>query len=124
MDEGHEAHDEHDDEHGEAEHVELTADHLKAASVEIAEAGRAELQLRTILYGKISSNQDRLAHVAPRYPGVVLETRKRLGDWVKKDEVIAVIESNECLRPYDVKSLIGGTVIAKDITAGEVHCLI
>jgi cobalt-zinc-cadmium efflux system membrane fusion protein len=49
----------------------------------------------------------------------VLETRKRLGDPVEKDEVIAVIESNESLRPYDLRSLINGTVIAKNITVGE-----
>ncbi len=33
--------------------------------------------------------------------------------------MLAVIESNESLSPYEVKSLIGGTVIAKHITLGE-----
>jgi cobalt-zinc-cadmium efflux system membrane fusion protein len=69
--------------------------------------------------GKIVANPDKVAHVTPRYPGVVLEARKKLGDAVKKDEVLAVVESNESLRPYDIKSQIAGRVIKRDAVLGE-----
>ena len=60
-----------------------------------------------------------MTHVIPRYPGVVKQVRKRLGDAVAKDEVMAVVESNDSLQSYEVKSSIAGTVIQKHVTPGE-----
>lgn len=60
-----------------------------------------------------------MTHVIPRYPGIVKKIHKRLGDSVAKDEVVAVVESNESLQSYDVKSSLAGTVIKKDVTQGE-----
>jgi cobalt-zinc-cadmium efflux system membrane fusion protein len=57
--------------------------------------------------------------VIPRYPGIVKKIFKRLGDPVAKDEVMAVVESNESLQSYEVKSSIAGTVIGKDVRQGE-----
>jgi cobalt-zinc-cadmium efflux system membrane fusion protein len=47
------------------------------------------------------------------------EIRKRLGDTVAKDELVAVVESNDSLQPYEVKSSIAGTIIEKHATPGE-----
>ena len=44
---------------------------------------------------------------------------KHLGDEVAKNEVLAVVESNESLQSYPVKAQIAGTVTAKNITVGE-----
>jgi cobalt-zinc-cadmium efflux system membrane fusion protein len=119
-----EAHDEHAHheeagEHGREGHVELTAEARKNANLEIEKAGGAKIKSLLSVYGKIASNEETLAHVQPRFPGVVKEVRKRLGDKVEKGEVLAVVESNESLRPYEIKSEIAGTVIQKDITHGE-----
>jgi cobalt-zinc-cadmium efflux system membrane fusion protein len=57
--------------------------------------------------------------VVPRFPGIAREVRKRLGDAVREGEVLAVIEGNQSLSMYDVKSLISGTVIEKHLTLGE-----
>ena len=108
-----------EDEHAAEGRVELTAKQIENARMVIEEAGAAKLQLGLTLYGRIEPNQDRLARIAARYPGIVREARKRLGDKVEKDEVLAVIESNESLQPYDVTSRIAGTVTAKNITVGE-----
>jgi cobalt-zinc-cadmium efflux system membrane fusion protein len=51
----------------------------------------------------------------------VKEVRKHIGDYVRTGEVLAVIESNEGLVPYQMKSFINGTVIEKHMTLGEVH---
>lgn len=107
------------DEHGAEGRVELTAKQIENARMVIEEAGAAKLRRGLALYGRIEPNQDRLARMAPRYPGIVREARKRLGDKVEKDEVLAVVESNESLQPYDVTSRIAGTVTAKNITVGE-----
>jgi membrane fusion protein, heavy metal efflux system len=47
------------------------------------------------LPGEIALNADMLSHVVPRVAGVVLESRKNLGDPVRKGEVIAVIDSRD-----------------------------
>jgi cobalt-zinc-cadmium efflux system membrane fusion protein len=60
-----------------------------------------------------------MKHVVPRYPGVLKEVRKKLGDRVAKDEVIAVVESNESLQRYEVRSELAGTIIEKHAALGE-----
>jgi cobalt-zinc-cadmium efflux system membrane fusion protein len=69
--------------------------------------------------GEIVPNADGLAHIVPRFPGIARQVHKGLGDPVNKGEVVAVIESNESLSPYEVTSLLSGTVIEKHITLGE-----
>jgi cobalt-zinc-cadmium efflux system membrane fusion protein len=55
----------------------------------------------------------------PRYPGVLKEVRKKLGDRVEQDEVLAIVESNESLQKYEVKSELAGTIIEKHAALGE-----
>ena len=59
--------------------------------------------------------------VTPRFPGVIRSMRKRLGDKVKKDEVLATVESNQSLTTYELKAPIDGTVIDRDGTLGRVR---
>ncbi len=92
---------------------------IKTAGIKIEEAGPAKLRTLVQMTGKIVADPDKVAHVTPRYPGVVLEARKKLGDPVAKDEVLAVVESNESLRPYEIKSQIAGRVIKRDAVLGE-----
>jgi cobalt-zinc-cadmium efflux system membrane fusion protein len=99
--------------------TEIAPEAAAGSGIRIETAGPATIRMRLRLNGRIVPNEDRLAHVAPRYAGVVLEARKRLGERVAKGDVLAVIESNESLRPYEVRSPIGGTVIRKDVTPGE-----
>jgi cobalt-zinc-cadmium efflux system membrane fusion protein len=120
---GGEEHAEHEghghEEHGEEGHIELTPEALKNANLTIEEAAPATIQTSLAVYGKITANEEAIAHVMPRFPGLVKEVRKRLGDAVEKGDLLAVIESNEALRPYEIKSEIRGAVIAKDISLGE-----
>ncbi len=92
---------------------------IKTAGLQIEEAGPAKLRTLLQMTGKIVANPDKVAHVTPRYPGVVLEARKKLGAAVAKDEVLAVVESNESLRPYEIKSQIAGRVLKRDAVLGE-----
>lgn len=105
--------------HGEEGHVALTPEARKNANLKIEDAGTAKIQTLLSLYGKIASNEETMAHVQPRFPGVVKDVKKRLGEPVQKGELLAVVESNESLRTYEIKSEVTGTVIQKDITLGE-----
>jgi cobalt-zinc-cadmium efflux system membrane fusion protein len=110
---------EHHHEHGKEGHVELSAEARKNANLKVEEVAGARIQTRLPVYGKIVSNDETLAHVQPRFPGVVKQVHKRLGDRVEKGDLLAVVESNDSLRAYEIKSEVRGTVIQKDITLGE-----
>lgn len=91
---------------------------LEEFEVEIAVAGPGEIEKSISLPAEVRPNEDRLAHIAPRFPGIARDVRARIGDAVKAGQVLAVIES-EALAPFDLKTQIEGVVIAKHITRGE-----
>lgn len=108
------------DEHTFEKLIQLSPQDLREFDIELDTAVSGKLEMVVKLPGEITYNADHLAHIAPRFPGVVKEVRKQLGDQVKKGEVLALIESSESLSPYEVVSLIEGTIVEKHITAGEV----
>lgn len=105
--------------HGHDEGVKLTDAQVAAAGIELLTAGPRELRDILSLNGTIQPNQETLVKVTPRFPGVIRSMRKRLGDRVKKDEVLATVESNQSLTTYELKAPIDGTVIDRDGTLGE-----
>jgi cobalt-zinc-cadmium efflux system membrane fusion protein len=111
--------DEHDHAGEAAGHVELDAEQIAVAGIEIAVAGPAEIRERVLLNGRIAPDEDAIAHLMARFPGVVRSVHKRLGDPVAAGDVLAVIESNESLHPYELRARMAGTVIAKEISPGE-----
>lgn len=93
-------HDEHDepevlDAHDEGQAIELTPEAIREIGLETAKASAGTVSINIDLPGDIRLNEDQMAHVVPRMKGVVTKVKKRLGDTVKTDEVIAVIESQE-----------------------------
>jgi cobalt-zinc-cadmium efflux system membrane fusion protein len=120
------AHEEHaedahahgDDEEGH-EAVRLTPEAIQASGIALQEAGPRDIEITRSLPGEVVANSDRLAHIVPRFPGITKQVLKGLGDQVREGEPLAVIESNESLSAYEVKSLISGTIIEKHITLGE-----
>lgn len=99
--------------------VVLSAQAAARAGIEIETAGPATLETRLRLNGRVVPNEDRLAHVLPRFAGIVREVRKHIGDPVGKGEVMAVVQSNQSMQAYEVRSEIAGTVIQKHVTPGE-----
>jgi cobalt-zinc-cadmium efflux system membrane fusion protein len=120
---GHRAEESHDEgaegREGHEGRVELAPEAARAAGIEVEAAGPARIARAVPLSGRVATNEDALAHIVPRYPGVAKSVRKRLGDPVAADEILAVIESNESLHPYEVRSRLAGTVIFKEIAPGE-----
>lgn len=104
---------------GHDEGVKLSDAQVAAAGIELLTAGRRELRDTLRLNGSVQPNQETLVKVTPRFPGVIRSMRKRLGDTVRKDEVLATVESNQSLTTYELKATIAGTVIDRDGTLGE-----
>ncbi|MGV7217971.1 divalent metal ion exporter adaptor subunit IhpB [Bradyrhizobium sp. UFLA05-112] len=106
------------DEHG-ADRIRISDVKLAAAGVTLAEAASATLTDTLSFNGVLRANQEAVVQVTPRFPGIAKSIRKRIGDTVAKDELLASIESNQSLTAYDLKAPIGGTLIDRQISLGE-----
>lgn len=71
------------------------------------------------LPAEIHPNDDHLAHIVPRYEGIVTDVLVRVGDTVSEGQTLATIEGDASLAVYPLKTRIAGTVISKHITRGE-----
>ncbi|MGJ4942503.1 divalent metal ion exporter adaptor subunit IhpB [Bradyrhizobium sp. HKCCYLS1011] len=92
---------------------------VAAAEIELAKAASAVLHDSLLLNGMVQANQESLVQITPRFPGVVREVRKRIGDHVEKGDVLAIVESNQSLTPYELKAALAGTIIDRQTTLGE-----
>ncbi len=75
--------------------IHLSAAQIEAANVEVAAVQAGSLARRLSVPGIVTLNADRVARIPAKVVGTVAELRKRLGDEVAEDEVIAVLESRE-----------------------------
>lgn len=110
--------DEHED-HDDEGVVRLKADQLTAIGVTLPVAGPGKIDHGVELLGEVRPNGDMVAHIVPRFPGIVRQVRKTVGDNVQAGEVLATLESNESLAPYELKTQLDGTIIERHITRGE-----
>jgi cobalt-zinc-cadmium efflux system membrane fusion protein len=106
------------DEHG-ADRVFISDAKLAAGGVTLSAARSAVLSETLHLNGMLRANQESVVQVTPRFPGVVRDIRKRIGDAVVKGDQLASIESNQSLTTYDLKGPISGTIIERQISLGE-----
>lgn len=121
----HNEHDEHNDHEGHDEHevehqLRISEKEMEEFDIKLTTAVPGKLKRHVELPGEIVPDPECLAHMIPRFPGVVQEIRKKIGDKVEHDEVLAIIENNESLVPYEVRSLINGVVMDIHLTRGEV----
>ena len=102
-----------------ADSVALSDAKIEAAGIELAKASTGVLRDSLLLNGIVQPNQESLVQVTPRFPGIVRDVRKLIGDVVQKGDVLAVIESNQSLTQYELKASLAGTVIDRQISLGE-----
>lgn len=118
------AHDDHGhgDEYGEHEEgkAEIAPDAAKNAGVKTEKAAPATIGNVIPLTGRIVINQNTQAHVRARFPGIVRSVKVNLGETVEKGQVLAVIESNESLKDYNVIAPISGVVLERNTNLGDV----
>jgi cobalt-zinc-cadmium efflux system membrane fusion protein len=107
---------EHDHDHTEVA-LPPESERLAGLSLATAEAGTLLVEIR--LPGQVALNEDRLAHVSPRFEGIVRSVGCYVGHHVEPGDELAVIESNASLSEYHVTAPIAGTVLGKHATPGE-----
>jgi cobalt-zinc-cadmium efflux system membrane fusion protein len=87
--------------------------------IELATAQSGSIQKNLNLIGEVRVNENTVSHVSPRFSGMVKRIHKRLGDTIKAGEVLAEMESNESLRPFELTATLDGTITDFHITPGE-----
>src|SRR5258708_359147 len=75
--------------------VKLDDDEIKSANIESATAQAGRIAHRMVVRGTVIPHADRIAHVAVKVSGTVAELRKKVGDPVTANEVLAILESRE-----------------------------
>jgi len=75
--------------------VKIPANEMTKYGIGVSIARPGKLQMTITLSGEIAINADNMAHIVPRVPGIVREVKAKLGDIVKKGDVMAVIDSRE-----------------------------
>lgn len=96
----------------------LSVETLTRFGVTLATAAPGNVDSGVELPAEVRANGDRVAHLAPRYAGVLREVRARVGETVRAGATVAVVES-ATLAPYAVQAPFDGVVIDRDAVLGE-----
>ena len=75
--------------------VKLTEDQIQQIGIKFKTAGPGSLLFTLSTHGKIILQPDRLAHIIPKVAGVAREASKNIGNFVKANEIMAILESRE-----------------------------
>jgi cobalt-zinc-cadmium efflux system membrane fusion protein len=75
--------------------IELAEDLWEVSGIELQPVKRLPFSKTVQLTGKVSLNQDHIAHIYPMVEGAVDEVTVSLGQSVKKDDLLVVIHSRE-----------------------------
>lgn len=97
----------------------ISAAAAERAGVAVEAAGPATMIDSLAVYGQVKLNANKIARAVPRFSGIVREARKSIGDAVKADEVVAIVETNQSLVLLEVKAPIAGVIVDRDVNAGE-----
>jgi len=112
-------HDEHGDEHNDGK-TEIAPDMAESAGIVIEQAAEVMIGRTATLTGRIIINQNAIANVRARFPGIVRSVKVNLGEAVEKGQVLAIIEANESLRDYSVTAPINGVILERHTNLGDV----
>lgn len=114
VEEAHEEHEEHED-----GWITLAPEAIRGADIDTAHAGPGTIEVAIEAPGEVRMNAERVVQVRPRFAGEVRAMRKRLGDSVRKGEVLAEVHSNESLSNYAIVAAQGGTIVSQDAAVGQ-----
>ena len=91
----------------------------EAAGLETEIAGPAEIHEKIEVYGRIEPNAERVSTVTARFEGMIQSVHASLGEAVTAGQPLLTVESDESLKPYQIKAPISGTITERNANAGE-----
>lgn len=118
--EEHNDHHEHnkEDDHS-ADTTSINKESAREAGIITQRAKQGSLVETTPLTGRVILNRNKTINIRGRFPGIVKSVHADLGDKIKKGQLLAKVESNESLQIYEIKSPSNGTILERDISAGD-----
>lgn len=108
-----------DEEGAHSEAVKLSPEQLRRGQITLATSGPGAVREQLALYGVVVANAEKVQQVTARFPGVIRSVGKRVGDAVRRGDVLATVESNESLQTYAVTAPQAGIVTARQANPGE-----
>lgn len=115
---GHEGHDEHEGEAG-SEPGTIEDSMLSIAGIVLDTARAGILSEALPLPGSVRYDPSRSSKVSARFAGVLRTWKVRAGDKVSQGDLLATVESDATLEPYEVRAARGGTVVHVDASVGQ-----
>lgn len=109
----------HAEEEAGSKAVQLPDAKLASSGIGLDTAGPGALRVELRLNGLVQANQEAIVQVTPRFPGIVRDIRRSIGDRVNKDDALARVESNQSLTTYELKAPISGTIVSRQVGLGE-----
>ena len=112
----------HADEHGDegTEPGTIADSMLAVAGIAIDSARPSTLAQVIVLPGRIANDPTRTFTATARFPGVLRSFGLKAGAKVKAGDLVARIESDATLEPYEIRAPRTGTVLHTDATEGQV----
>jgi cobalt-zinc-cadmium efflux system membrane fusion protein len=99
--------------------VGLSPEAVTGGGIATGVAGPRLIEVRVQAPGEVRLNAERVVQIRPRFPGVVQRLSARLGDLVEVGTPLAVIHSNESLTDYEIAAPMRGTIVSRDVAAGQ-----
>ena len=99
--------------------VELRPDAVTGGDIATGAAGPRLIEVRVQAPGEVRLNAERVVQIRPRFAGVVQRLTARLGDIVDVGDPLAVVHSNESLTDYEITAPMRGTIVSRDVAAGQ-----
>lgn len=112
-----ESHD--DDAHNEGNTTTINDSMAQSVGITTAVTGTQSLHQTITTFGRLVTGPEQTSHVRARFPGVIKSVNVSIGDTVKTGALLAVIESNESLKKYEVRAPITGTITQRHANTGE-----
>lgn len=98
----------------------ISAQAARSGGIMIERAGPATIGEIRDLVGTVELATTARSEVRARFPGKVMAVMKKVGDRVRRGEVIARVESNESLQVYSVTAPVSGVVAERNTNVGDV----
>lgn len=97
----------------------ITPEAAKQGGIETATAGPASIGDARELFGTVELNPSARSEIRGQFPGRVVSVTKDVGDYVRRGELLARVESSESLQVYPVYATVSGVVAERGGNAGD-----
>ena len=111
--------DEEEEEAGPSDRTTIEAEVAEESGIQTAAIGPGTIRDEREVQGALTPVEGRYARIVARFAGPVRRVTVGVGDRVTAGQVLAVVESNASLSDYNVTSPLAGTILARNVTVGD-----